>query len=133
MTVQLLQLRNLRLSGSLTTSRLTLARLLAVAHTVAALSNHLARLVLHSRVSGTVLARERWLMLLADGERGRVLLTNIARGSTRLMAFLELSALTGLGLAVRVALRSDAGSLRLASTGQVQGRLGLSSTLLLLS
>ena len=135
LTVQLLQLRNLRLSGVLTAGRLTLARLLTVAHTVAALSNHLARLVLHSRVSGTGLARERWLMLLVDGERGRVLLTNIARGGTALMATvaLELGALTGLRLAVRVALRSDAGSLRLASTGQVQGRLGLSGALLLLS
>ena len=118
----------------MTTGSLALARLLAVAHAVATLSDHLARLVLHSRVCGAVLARQRRLMLLADGERGRVLLTHVARGSARLMAVtLELRALTGLRLAVWVTLRSAADSLRLASAGQVQRRLGLRIALLLLS
>lgn len=64
-------------------------------------------------------------MLLADGKRGRVLLTHVARGGARLMTTLalKLSALTRLGLAVWVALRSATGGLRLASSGQVQRRL----------
>lgn len=122
MTIELLELRNLRLGRALNTAGLSLARLLTVTHAIAALTDHLARLMLYSSVCAAVLARQRRLVRLADSERRRVLLPHVARGSARLMAALalELRALTRLRLAVWITLRSTAGSLRLTRACQVQ-------------